>query len=124
MCRNVESGNLGKMTQPFGKLLAFLQKERVDFTNKGETDSYAQDRESRRLFGRSLRLCQVSAGGCNGCEAASSFCPPQSPRVSRGIFLPETLDHEIVHYTDSRTMPRFLRGLAWLHGALNRKVLA
>lgn len=28
----------------------------------------ALDREARRLFGRSLRLRQVSAGGCNGCE--------------------------------------------------------
>jgi Ni,Fe-hydrogenase III small subunit/NAD-dependent dihydropyrimidine dehydrogenase PreA subunit len=29
----------------------------------------ALDREMLRLFGRSLRLRQVSAGGCNGCEA-------------------------------------------------------
>ncbi len=29
----------------------------------------ALDERSRRLFGRSLRLRQVSAGGCNGCEA-------------------------------------------------------
>ena len=29
----------------------------------------ALDGESRRLFGRSLKLRQVSAGGCNGCEA-------------------------------------------------------
>ena len=29
----------------------------------------ALDRHMRRLFGRSLRLRQVSAGGCNGCEA-------------------------------------------------------
>jgi len=29
----------------------------------------ALDRRSRRLFGHSLRLRQVSAGGCNGCEA-------------------------------------------------------
>jgi Ni,Fe-hydrogenase III small subunit/formate hydrogenlyase subunit 6/NADH:ubiquinone oxidoreductase subunit I len=28
----------------------------------------ALDEENRRLFGRSLRLRQVSAGGCNGCE--------------------------------------------------------
>ncbi len=28
----------------------------------------ALDRELRRLFGRSLKLRQVSAGGCNGCE--------------------------------------------------------
>jgi Ni,Fe-hydrogenase III small subunit len=29
----------------------------------------ALDRESRRLFGRSLRLRSVAAGSCNGCEA-------------------------------------------------------
>ena len=29
----------------------------------------ALDEESRRIFGRSLKLRQVSAGGCNGCEA-------------------------------------------------------
>ncbi len=29
----------------------------------------ALGREMRRLFGRSLKLRQVSAGGCNGCEA-------------------------------------------------------
>jgi len=29
----------------------------------------ALDKETRRIFGRSLRLRQVSAGGCNGCEA-------------------------------------------------------
>ena len=29
----------------------------------------ALDEKSRRLFGHSLRLRQVSAGGCNGCEA-------------------------------------------------------
>jgi Ni,Fe-hydrogenase III small subunit len=28
----------------------------------------ALDREALRLFGRSLKLRQVSAGGCNGCE--------------------------------------------------------
>jgi Ni,Fe-hydrogenase III small subunit len=29
----------------------------------------ALDEKSRRLFGRSLKLRQVSAGGCNACEA-------------------------------------------------------
>jgi Ni,Fe-hydrogenase III small subunit len=29
----------------------------------------ALDDKTRRLFGRSLKLRQVSAGGCNGCEA-------------------------------------------------------
>ncbi|HJQ85470.1 MAG TPA: NADH-quinone oxidoreductase subunit NuoB [Candidatus Binatia bacterium] len=32
----------------------------------------ALDEESRRIFGRSLKLRQVSAGGCNGCEAEVS----------------------------------------------------
>jgi Ni,Fe-hydrogenase III small subunit/NAD-dependent dihydropyrimidine dehydrogenase PreA subunit len=31
-------------------------------------------REIRRLFGRSLKLRQVSAGGCNGCEAELAAC--------------------------------------------------
>lgn len=31
--------------------------------------AHALDASSRRLFGRSLKLRQVSAGGCNGCEA-------------------------------------------------------
>jgi Ni,Fe-hydrogenase III small subunit len=29
----------------------------------------ALDQKSRQLFGRSLKLREVSAGGCNGCEA-------------------------------------------------------
>jgi Ni,Fe-hydrogenase III small subunit len=31
--------------------------------------AHSLDEKSRRLFGRSLRLRQVSAGGCNACEA-------------------------------------------------------
>jgi len=34
----------------------------------------ASRREIRRLFGRSLKLRQVSAGGCNGCEAELAAC--------------------------------------------------
>jgi Ni,Fe-hydrogenase III small subunit/NAD-dependent dihydropyrimidine dehydrogenase PreA subunit len=46
-------------------------RTRSDLVLKGPTlkliDSL--DKESRRLFGRSLKLRQVSAGGCNACEA-------------------------------------------------------
>ncbi len=35
---------------------------------RGPVLAAALDRETRRLFGRSLKLRQVSAGGCNGCE--------------------------------------------------------
>lgn len=57
----------------------------IEFTNeyrmatRGRSDLVADDRayavakaldgEARRLFGRSLKLRQVSAGGCNACEA-------------------------------------------------------
>ena len=46
-------------------------RTRDDLVLRGETLHLAQalDEKSRRLFGRSLKLRQVSAGGCNGCEA-------------------------------------------------------
>jgi Ni,Fe-hydrogenase III small subunit/ferredoxin len=34
----------------------------------------ALDEKLRKLFGRSLKLRQVSAGGCNGCEAELNAC--------------------------------------------------
>lgn len=45
-------------------------RTREDLVIDGETVRLAQalDRQALRLFGRSLRLRQVSAGGCNGCE--------------------------------------------------------
>ena len=45
-------------------------RRREDLVLHGETLSLARalDGEARRLFGRSLKLRQVSAGGCNGCE--------------------------------------------------------
>jgi Ni,Fe-hydrogenase III small subunit/formate hydrogenlyase subunit 6/NADH:ubiquinone oxidoreductase subunit I len=45
-------------------------KHREDLVTRGafEVKRQALDGELRRLFGRSLKLRQVSAGGCNGCE--------------------------------------------------------
>jgi Ni,Fe-hydrogenase III small subunit/NAD-dependent dihydropyrimidine dehydrogenase PreA subunit len=47
------------------------QRTRADLVLTGQTLKLAQalDAEGRRLFGRSLQLRQVSAGGCNGCES-------------------------------------------------------
>ena len=44
---------------------------REDLVVRGDAPQLAAalDERSRRLFGRSLKLRQVSAGGCNGCEA-------------------------------------------------------
>jgi NADH:ubiquinone oxidoreductase subunit B-like Fe-S oxidoreductase len=46
-------------------------RERSDLLVQGETIKLAEALEKRMLslFGRSLRLRQVCAGGCNGCEA-------------------------------------------------------
>ncbi len=46
-------------------------RTRDDLIYDGRTLALAQalDERSRRLFGRSLKLRQVSAGGCNACEA-------------------------------------------------------
>ncbi len=46
-------------------------RRREDLVLEGEALKLAQalDAKARRLFGRSLKLRQVSAGGCNGCEA-------------------------------------------------------
>jgi Ni,Fe-hydrogenase III small subunit/ferredoxin len=46
-------------------------RRRDDLVMKGKAIELARalDDRTRRLFGRSLKLRQVSAGGCNGCEA-------------------------------------------------------
>jgi Ni,Fe-hydrogenase III small subunit/NAD-dependent dihydropyrimidine dehydrogenase PreA subunit len=46
-------------------------RERADLTVEGDQIRLAAalDSRTRHLFGRSLMLRQVSAGGCNGCEA-------------------------------------------------------
>ncbi len=46
-------------------------RKRDDLILSGESLKLAEalDKKTQRLFGRSLRLRQVSAGGCNGCEA-------------------------------------------------------
>ena len=46
-------------------------RNREDLVLEGQTLKLAQalEQKMRRLFGRSLKLRQVSAGGCNACEA-------------------------------------------------------
>lgn len=56
----------------YGKDYRLAARERADLAVKeGETVRLAAalDAKARRLFGRSLKLRQVSAGGCNGCES-------------------------------------------------------
>ena len=49
--------------------LAASSRETLVVVEKEFQLAKALDKKSRKLFGRSLKLRQVSAGGCNGCEA-------------------------------------------------------
>ncbi|MCX8156517.1 MAG: hydrogenase [Verrucomicrobiae bacterium] len=49
--------------------LAVRRREDLQFTGHEYALARQLDKECRRLFGRSLKLRQVSAGGCNACEA-------------------------------------------------------
>src|SRR5438034_226411 len=48
--------------------LAARSRDDLVVTREFEIKQKALDESLRRLFGRSLKLRQVSAGGCNGCE--------------------------------------------------------
>ena len=48
--------------------LAASERTELLIAGKGPPHVEALSRELRRLLGRSLRLRQISAGGCNGCE--------------------------------------------------------
>lgn len=49
--------------------LAARKREDLVVTGPMQQLAQALDEKSRRIFGRSLKLRQVSAGGCNACEA-------------------------------------------------------
>src|SRR5438105_13117681 len=49
--------------------LATRRREDLLLGGKSLERAQALDEKTRRLFGRSLKLRQVSAGGCNACEA-------------------------------------------------------
>lgn len=60
------------ITQTGDHRMAVRRREDLRLGNAGEEQlrlATALDENLRRLFGRSLRLRQVSAGGCNACEA-------------------------------------------------------
>jgi Ni,Fe-hydrogenase III small subunit/NAD-dependent dihydropyrimidine dehydrogenase PreA subunit len=52
--------------------LASSRRDGLFVTGDDRPKVDALDRELRRLLGRSLRLRQVSAGGCNGCEVEAN----------------------------------------------------
>lgn len=55
----------------FGREYSLAARRREDLVVDGAVHAKAEalDKEARRIFGRSLKLRQVSTGGCNACEA-------------------------------------------------------
>jgi len=61
----------GERAISFTRDYRLAARTRHDLVVRGDVPQLAAalDGQMRRLFGRSLKLRQVSAGGCNGCEA-------------------------------------------------------
>jgi Ni,Fe-hydrogenase III small subunit len=68
----VEACPTKAITQTNNYSMAVRRREDLQLGKPGEEElrlAAALDEKLRKLFGRSLRLRQVSAGGCNACEA-------------------------------------------------------
>ena len=66
-CEEVSQGNFVTFTQDFE--ISVAEKEHL-LTDGSLTDLAAHSRQHfKKLFGRSLQLRQISAAGCNACEA-------------------------------------------------------
>jgi len=68
----VEACPTKAITQTNNHRMAVRRREDLLLGNPGEEEirlASALDEKLKKLFGRSLRLRQVSAGGCNACEA-------------------------------------------------------
>jgi Ni,Fe-hydrogenase III small subunit/Pyruvate/2-oxoacid:ferredoxin oxidoreductase delta subunit len=66
-CENACSSNAIVFSREYR--LATSQRDDLIVRDAVERAAVALDEKSRKLFGRSLKLRQVSAGGCNACEA-------------------------------------------------------
>lgn len=66
-CENVSEGGFVKFSQDFGMGTASREALLCDGSLPALADH--AKKHFRKLFGRSLQLRQVSAGGCNACEA-------------------------------------------------------
>ncbi|MEN6452195.1 MAG: 4Fe-4S dicluster domain-containing protein [Thermoguttaceae bacterium] len=69
-CRQCEKAcGQGAISRTHDYQLAASQRADLVVRDAAERAAVALNNESRRLFGHSLKLRQVSAGGCNACEA-------------------------------------------------------
>jgi len=78
-CGACERASNGAIRFSSGCNLGTTNRERLVVSNGTSYEQYEESAtgvrtEIRRLFGRSLKLRQVSAGGCNGCEMELGAC--------------------------------------------------
>lgn len=64
----VETCPVGAITHTNEFRMSSRKREGLQLRDREQVLAEALDRKMRGLFGRSLKLRQVSAGGCNGCE--------------------------------------------------------
>lgn len=102
-------------------------RRREDLISRGAEPRLAAalDERMRRLFGRSLKLRQVSAGGCNGCEAELNAAGNvqfdlsrfgiqfvASPRHADGVVVTgpvtENMRHALLETWDATPAPKLL----------------
>ncbi len=100
------------ITQTGDHQMAVTRREDLLLGNPGNEQvrlATALDEKLRKLFGRSLRLRQVSAGGCNACEADTNVLGTigwdlsrfgiqfvASPRHADGLFVTGPVTHAMV----------------------------
>ena len=78
-CGECEKSSAGAITFTNKHKTAASDRRRLIVGSGESYDNYRESaieakREIRKLFGRSLKLRQVSAGGCNGCEMELNAC--------------------------------------------------
>ncbi|HBO43709.1 MAG TPA: hydrogenase [Planctomycetaceae bacterium] len=105
--------------------MAASRREDLVVRDAAERAAVELGEESRRLFGRSLRLRQVSAGGCNACEADTNVLGTPawdlgrfgiqfvaSPRHADGLLItgpvPENMRHALQATYDAVGRPKLV----------------
>jgi Ni,Fe-hydrogenase III small subunit/ferredoxin len=102
-------------------------RRREDLVISGQSQKLAEslDKEALRVFGRSLKLRQVSAGGCNACEADTNVLTTvvfdlgrfgiqfvASPRHADGLLItgpvPQNMKLALQKTWDATPQPKFI----------------
>jgi Ni,Fe-hydrogenase III small subunit/NAD-dependent dihydropyrimidine dehydrogenase PreA subunit len=102
----------GTITYTNDYKMAATSREGLRLREGGTITAEAASREIRRLFGRSLKLRSVSAGGCNGCELELNALSNVNFDMGRFgvefVASPRQADGVVISGTTTRAMARAL----------------